>query len=100
MIKKYRFRTSLGEVVISFDEDTLKQRKYRFGWSEEIRKIPLLSSDEIKIDSGESEINNLYDCGYGYIVKRMQDGSLWLEVNLPNGGAYGSPEYLLEEVAE
>jgi hypothetical protein len=81
VIEKYRFRTSLGYVYISFDPEEFVSNS--------------LESENISIDRGGGYIANLYSGELGKIFK-AKDGSLWVDIYLEDG-MYGSPEYLLEK---
>jgi len=82
VIEKYRFRTSLGYVYISFDPENFVSNS--------------LESENISIDRGNGYITNLYSGELGKVFK-SEDGSLWVDIYLEDG-TYGSPEYLLEKI--
>ena len=82
MIERYKFRTSLGYVYISFDPENFVSNS--------------LEAEEISIDRGGGYISNLYSGELGK-VSELEDGSLWVDIYLEDG-TYGSPEYLLEKI--
>ena len=95
--QKYKFETSLGDVVIAFDKKDFKVN--RGG-----RELPvwayLIDSKRrglIGILSGSEIIDQLYD-GIIIRIKLMQDNSMWVEVDLYDKEA-GSPEYKLERIS-
>ena len=104
MIETYRFRTSLGYVVISFDPENFKTRifkphrnfrKNRDDENEE-RIITETPPGSVKVESGQECISQNYDGSVEWVTK-AEDGSLWAHVDLSDG-YYGSPEYLLEKI--
>ena len=93
-MNRYKIRTSKGDVIISFDTDTLKldtSPTYdKYGNADGITSR--IRSEEFVIETGEEHITELY---YGWLsyIDRI-DGELFAFIELSDG-YYGSPEYLL-----
>ena len=100
MKENYRFRTSLGYVYLSFDEEDFKV--YTWEWSADTdRNNPIILSkirihiSKIEIKSGEEFLEKLYKGKLVEVVKK-EDGSFWAIIYLYDK-YYGSPEYLIEK---
>jgi len=85
-MKKFKFKTSVGEFFGEFDETTeLKVQERR-------------SYENVKIQNVDKILGRNHGClfdGKVHSIIRIGNGEYWLFIDLDDG-YYGCPEYLLE----
>lgn len=91
-IQKYKFKTSLGEVVISFDVDSFSEKEMTYHLK---KKILRFICDDVNIELGKDILRALYNVD-SLMVFKLPDESLWVQIFLEDA-YYGSPEYPLRK---
>lgn len=101
MAKSYRMKTSLGEVILSFDLDDFKV----FTW-EPCVQFEMSDKDmgsenrceKFTIEKGQEYIIELYNGWISHILK-TENNELFAIIELSDGYD-GAPEYILEEILD
>ncbi len=90
MVKKYRFRTSLGYVVLTVDTDTFKVVPNSGG---------CIETKEFNVEEGKEFVDNRYTGGEVYSVDKAYDGTLFAIIKTDDD-SINFPEYILESIGE